>query len=77
MMTRVKEDGSRQSAVFSHLENSNTCLMNFDISCFSILANAKCDYDCNIKEALFIKQLQPTLNSNLYSCGSSFQLKLF
>ena len=77
LVTRVREHGSRQSAIFSHLENCNTCLMNFNISCFSILANAKCDYDCNIKEALFIKQLQPTLNSNLYSCGSSFQLKLF
>ena len=28
---------------------------------FNILASSKTDYNCNIKETLFIQELQPTL----------------
>ena len=76
LVTRVREHGSRESAIFAHLENCNTCLQNYDLNCFKVIDQANCNFDCCIKEALLIKRLQPNLNSNMYS-GNSFQLTVF
>ena len=34
---------------------------------FDILASDKTDYRCNVKETLFIQELQPPLNANISS----------
>ena len=41
---------------------------------FEILASGKTDYQCEIKEILFIWELNPTLNTNLTSDKLSLKL---
>ena len=76
LVTRVGEHGSRESEILAPLENGNTCLQNYDLSCFKAIDQANCNFDCCIKAALLIKQLQPNLNRSMYS-RKSFQMKVF
>ena len=76
LITRVGEHGSKQSAIFTHLENCYQCRSGYNIDCFTVMDRGNCDFDCYVKEALLIKKLNPSLNSHMYS-GSTYQLKLF
>ena len=72
----MREHGSKESAIFTHLNNCDDCLQKFDLDCFTVIDHANSNFDCCIKEALLIKKLQPQLNNTMYS-GASFQLKVF
>ena len=45
---------------------------SFGIDQFKIISNGMTDVECKIKEALNIKNSNPTLNQNLFQHGSSF-----
>ena len=66
------------TAISDHIRSCETCQsrpLNFHD--FSILSKCNTKFECNIKEALFIKNFQPKLNKQLHNSGSSFILKIF
>ena len=77
LVTRVKEHGHSSSAIFEHLKLCDICRNNFNCDCFKIIDHGKNNFDVTVKEALRIKTQQPSLNTQLFSQGASFVLKLF
>ena len=74
LFQRILEHRSHSSAIYDHrLHCSCTCTINN----FSILDSAQSDFSLLIKEALLIKNRHPSINTNLYSGGQSFFLRLF
>ena len=64
--TRVDEHfGRKSSSVFQHINDpkNNNCKTKYDkTNCFSIIDNARSDYELAIKEGLHINRLEPELN---------------
>ena len=79
LATRVKEHGSSNSAIYSHLLTYETCKSNFFFSCnnFSVIDSGKSDFEVTIKEAFHIKFSKPIMNKQLFTQGSSFVLNVF
>ena len=71
---RVKEHLNLNSSVNSHILH---CSCKPSIDDFCILSKATTEFELNIKEALFIKELSPSLNVKLANSGSSYYLKIF
>ena len=49
----------------------------FNIDQFKIISDGRTDVECKIKEALNMKNVNPTLNQNLFQHGSSFLINVF
>ena len=77
LATRVKEHGSSNSAIYSHLLTCETCKSNFSCNNFSVIDFGKNDFEVTIKEAFHIKFSKPIMNKQLYTQGSSFVLNVF
>ena len=77
LTTRAKEHGKKASAILQHLDHCSTCCNSFDLDQFKILDTSHDQFDCSIKEALYIKANQPYLNTQLFNSGSSFKLNIF
>ena len=77
LATRVGEHKSQPSAIRQHLQSCETCHSNFGLDCFSIVDKGKSDFDCGIKEAIYIKTHQPCLNKQLFTSGTQFKLNIF
>lgn len=79
LQVRAKEHfTSASSAVYQHISSCNSCQQQQDrTSCFTILATASNDHKLNVKEALFIKQLKPPLNLQLFKQGSSITTHIY
>ena len=80
LATRVKEHGSSNSAIYSHLLTCETCKSNFSCNNFSVIwakMTGKNDFEVTIKEAFHIKFSKPIMNKQLFTQGSSFVLNVF
>ena len=77
LATRVKEHGTSPSAIKDHLQSCDTCSSNYSCENFRIVDSGHSDFEISIKEALHIKQKQPSLNKQLCTQGASFMLKIF
>ena len=69
LVSRVKEHttpSANPSAVFQHI---GTCNCTVTLDSFNILQTCVNDYDLAILEALYIRELKPTLNSSLTGQG--------
>ena len=78
LTTRVREHGtSSTSAIKQHIDTCTPCRENYSINSFKTLDNASNDLQCIIKEALYIKHNNPTLNTQLSNQGQSYYLQLF
>ena len=64
---RVKEHKSKASAIYDHRLN---CSCRCSVDQFSIIDTASDNFSLNIKEAIYIKQIQPSLNRTLKDKGS-------
>ena len=53
------------------------CGQNYRISKFRVLDFGRSDFECKIKEALYIKRELPKLNGQLSQSGISFLLSVF
>ena len=77
LITRVTEHRADKSAIGQHLSRCSSCRNSFGIDQFKIISNGRTDVECKIKEALNIKNSNPTLNQNLFQHGSSFLINVF
>ena len=77
LTVRVKEHLVGQSAIAKHVDSCEDCKKGYTLNQFSVLSQASSDYECRIREALFIKEVVPSLNNQLVNLGSSYFLKLF
>ena len=77
LATRVKEHGSSNSAIYSHLLTCETCKSSFSCNNFSVIDSGKNDFEVTIKEAFHIKFSKPIMNKQLFTQGSSFVLNVF
>ena len=77
LVTRVTEHKGDKSAIGQHLKLCSSCHNTFDIDKFKLISSGKTDLECKIKEALHIKACNPSLNQNLFQCGSSFLINVF
>ena len=77
LQSRVREHTeatyANNSAIFNHRLNC-TCSVKLDN--FKILHSTRNEYDLNIAEALYIRDVKPSLNSTLNNNGNSIFLKL-
>ena len=76
LITRVKEHttfSATPSAVYNHIL---TCNCSKSIENFDILESLDNTYDLSIAEALYIRDLKPSLNATLTENGQSLFLKL-
>ena len=77
LATRVKEHGSSNSAIYSHLLTCETCKLNFSCNNFSVIDSGKNDFEVTIKEAFHITFSKSIMNKQLFTQGSSFVLNVF
>ena len=77
LAVRVHEHFSDRSAILDHLNNCPTCKNSASLENFSVLTTADSDYLLKIKEAILIKDQQPSLNKQLAQHGSFFFLNIF
>ena len=77
LITRVTEHRTDKSAIGQHLSSRSSCRNSFGIYQFKNISNGRTDVECKIKEALNIKNINPTLNQNLFQHGSSFLINDF
>ena len=77
LATRVDEHVNNPSAIKEHLRSCSQCKSNFSIQYFKIVDKANSDFECCIKEAIHLKCLTPSLNSQLSTGGASYFLKIF
>ena len=67
-----------KTAITKHIKSCETCISgNLDYNHFEIFNQCKTKFECVIKEALFIKKLNPAINKQLHNSGSSFLLNVF
>ena len=71
------EHWTDKSAIGQHLSRCSSSRNGFGINQFKIVSNGRADVECKIKEALNIKNINPTLNQNLFQHGSSFLINVF
>ena len=66
--TRVKEHlrTDNKSAVYKHLSGNEACNNIFDRQCFTVLDTAHTKLQLAIKESIYIKERDPTLNKQVY-----------
>jgi hypothetical protein len=72
----MKEHRTTNSAVKSHLNSCDDCINDFD-NRFGIIDTAPYESILAIKEALCIKESDPSLNKQLLYKGSSVLLSVF
>lgn len=81
LSVRIREhinlESTLKSAIKDHLLLCNICKNNCSNSNFKILKKCKSEYDTKIHEALFIKKLNPQLNTQVFASGSSFLLNVY
>ena len=79
LITRIEEHKKQDtSAIHKHLSNCGDCQKSgVDISKFEIITTGRSDFEVTIKEALYIKKLNPVLNKQLFQKGASHLLELF
>ena len=77
LVTRVREHGQSSSAIYEHLGSCDSCKSKFSCESFKILDHGKNNLDISVKEAIHIKYNKPSLNTQLYTNGSSFILNIF
>ena len=79
LVRRINEHMTTNSAVSSHLNVCNACPTNCDALTenFTIIYNAGDNFDRVIAEALLIKKLKPSLNTQCMSGKKTFCLQLF
>ena len=77
LVARVKEHKSNRSQIGMHLSNCTVCNHSFNCNSFKVLGSSRNDFEVQIKEALYIKLLNPPLNRNVLNNGTSFFLKVF
>ena len=66
------------SAINQHIRDCEHCSeANHNVSSFKILKKCSTEYETKIQEALLIKKLNPSMNKQLFSNGSSFLLNVF
>ena len=53
------------SAIGQHLQTCHTCVQNFNANQSQILSTGNSDFDCKIREALFIKPEKTTLGHKI------------
>ena len=70
---RIKEHRNRISAIYDHRLN---CQCRCDPDDFSILDTASNEFSLRIKEAIYIRQQNPSLNKQLSNSGSYYYSKL-
>ena len=63
----------KKSHVYKHLHKNHQCLNSCDLDCFEILDSASTHFNLKIKEALYIKWNNPSLNSQV----KHYNLNLF
>ena len=63
-ITRLNEhlETDKASSIYKHLKANKNCKSKNNHGSFSILDNAKTDYELALKEAMYIKWENPTLN---------------
>ena len=67
LSVRVKEHfKDKNSHVYKHINASSQCKEACNESCFSILDRANTKHQLRVKEGLYIKWQQPSLNKQLY-----------
>ena len=65
-------------AVKEHVYSSLICTKNrLSLSNFNVIKRCNTGFEAKIQEALLIKEFNPTLNRQLYSCGSFFLLNVY
>ena len=76
---RINDHINTNTAVTQHLQRCQMCDSNFStiLQNFTILDTANDDIHRNIKEALYIKQLKPSLNTQCTSGKRGYVLNLF
>ena len=82
LVTRVKEHVtpkvSPKSEIKNHIFECNSCKnAQLSTSNFRILKQCKNDYSARISEALLLKKFHPKLNTQKYTKGESYLLKVF
>ena len=78
LIVRIEEHAkpNKNSAIFDHLKQCNSCHVNFLHNQFEVLSRSSSQFDNMIKEAISIKHLNPPLNKQKHQ-GCSYLLKLF
>ena len=75
---RISEHHDGNTAISDHLKTCVGCKNNKQFSNqFEILEKGNNDFDIRILEALFISQLKPSLNKQLFESGVSFVLNIY
>ena len=74
---RASEHFKGKSAVFDHIRFCKNCTSSASIRNFTVIQHGNSDIDIKIKEAIYIKELKPTLNANILHDGASFLLNVF
>ena len=70
---RIKEHRTRISAIYDH---RLSCQCHCDSDNFKILDTANDEFSLRIKEEIYIKRQNPTLNKQLNNSGSYYYSKL-
>ena len=70
---RIKEHSSKISAIYDHRLN---CQCTCNTNNFRVIDTATDNFSLNIKEAIHIKYLQPSLNKNLKDKGSYYNCNI-
>ena len=76
LTTRLHEHRSSPSAIRTHLDSCNNCNIDFD-NRFEVIDSAAYEFQLAIKEAIWIKQSNPSLNTALANNGASVHLQVF
>ena len=73
---RIAEHRKGRSVIQTHLMECIMCSNNY-ADCFTIIDSAKSDFELAVKEAIAIRDHQPSLNKALANCGASYFLNVF
>ena len=76
LQNRINEHKKGNSAICDHIDLCDWCAQCPEDG-FRPVQSAKTDMDLSILEALYIKQHNPKLNTQLFNSGTSITLKLF
>ena len=67
--TRVTEhlERDKESHIYKHLRTNACCMQASDASCFSILDQARTEFQLKMKEGMYIQWEKPSLNRQVRS----------
>ena len=79
LATRIREHkySKSDSSIFFHLVECENCSSQYSNKLFKRIASGKNDLETTIKEALLIKKLKPSLNTQVFRNGMSHVLTIF